>query len=142
MPAGAYRPEGVTTVTVYLTVARGAEAIDFYKRAFSAEERFCSARDDGFIEHATLRIGDSTVYLADASQTTSGASAPETLGGTPVTMYLYVPDCDATWKRAVDAGATIVTPLNDQEWGDRYGLLRDPFGHLWAIATMKPHGGP
>ena len=136
MSATDYRPEGVTTVTAYLAVSDGAAAIAFYKRAFDAEERFRMARDDGFVEHATLRIGDSTLYLSNEPPH-GPARSPSALGGTGVTLYVYVPDCDAVWARALEAGATVVTPLDDQAWGDRYGLLCDPFGHLWAIATMK-----
>jgi uncharacterized glyoxalase superfamily protein PhnB len=129
-----YRPEGVTTVTAYLSVQGGADAIDFYKRAFSAEERFRLDGDGGRIEHATLTIGDSTVYLSDESPQ---SPAPRALGGSPVTLYMYVPDCDAVWQRALAAGATEIEPMADQEWGDRWGMLRDPFGHLWGIATRR-----
>ena len=130
-----YRPDDVTTVTAYMTVRDAAAAIDFYKRAFEAEERYRMARDaDGAVEHATLRIGDSTVYLADEL---GAVKSPVALGGSPVQLFLYVPDCDAVWQRAIAAGARVVVPMADQEWGDRYGLLEDPFGHLWGIATMK-----
>jgi uncharacterized glyoxalase superfamily protein PhnB len=134
-----YRPEGVTTVTAYLSVSDGAGAIDFYTRAFAAEERFRLANDDtGAVEHATLRIGDSTVYLA--SETTATPS-PRTLGASSVMLYLYVPDCDAVWERALAAGAKVVEPIDDQSWGDRYGLLEDPFGHRWGVATQR-HPAP
>jgi PhnB protein len=127
-----YRPANVTTVTPYLSVRGASAAIDFYKRAFGAEELFRMAEADGRIGHATIRIGDSTVYLADE---TTGWKSPQTIGGSPMTLHMYVPDCDATWKRATDAGGKVVVPLADHEWGDRYGQLEDPFGHLWAIAT-------
>ena len=133
-----YRPEGVTTITAYLIVKGGAQAIDFYKVAFGAEERFRMANSDGGIGHATLQIGDSIVYLADETPTNP---SPKTLGGSPVTLHMYVPDCDATWKQALAAGGTEIVPLADQEWGDRWGELEDPFGHRWGISTQK-QGAP
>jgi uncharacterized glyoxalase superfamily protein PhnB len=129
-----YRPEGVTTITAYLTVKGGAQAIDFYKRAFDAEELYRLEGDGGRIDHATLRIGDSTLYLCDENE---HAQSPTTLGGTPITFHMYVPDCDAIWRRAVDAGATQISPVADQDWGDRYGQVEDPFGYRWGIATQK-----
>jgi PhnB protein len=123
----------VSNVCPYLTVRNGTAAIDFYKQAFEAEETFRMARDDGALEHATLLIGETTVYLSDEGP---GASkSPETLGGSPVMLHLVVPDCDAVWARALAAGGTEVEPMADQGWGDRWGLMRDPFGHLWGITT-------
>ena len=129
-----YRPDGVGTVTPYLTLKGAPEAIEFYKRAFGAEERMRMPGPDGRIMHANLKIGDSTVYLAEEMM---GMKAPTSLGGTPVSMHLYVPDCDATWKQAVAAGAKEKMPLQDMFWGDRYGVLEDPFGHVWAVSTQK-----
>ena len=133
-PAKHYRPEDTTTVTPYLTVKGGAQAIEFYKKAFGAEERQRMAGPDGLIMHATLRIGDSTVYLCDEMM---GSKSPKTLGGSPVMLHMYLPDADAAWKQAVAAGAKVTQPLADQFWGDRFGLVEDPFGHFWAISTQK-----
>ena len=129
-----YRPEGVTTVTAYLTVRRGSDAIEFYKRAFDAQERYRLDGEGGRVEHATLAIGDSIVYLSDEG---GEMKSPASLGGSPVTLHLYVPDCDATWQRALAAGAKVRVPLALQEWGDRYGQIEDPFGHLWGISTQQ-----
>jgi uncharacterized glyoxalase superfamily protein PhnB len=133
-PAKNYRPDGVTTITAYLCVRGAKQAIDFYKRAFNAEERGVMPSPDGLIAHAALKIGDSMIYLSDEMM---GAKSPLSLGGSSVTLHMYVPDCDATWKQAVAAGAKELMPLQDQFWGDRYGLLADPFGHQWAISTQK-----
>jgi PhnB protein len=129
-----YRPEGVGTITPYLTMKNAAQAIDFYKKAFGAQELMRMGGPDGKIGHATLRIADSTLYLCDEMM---GAKSPTTLGGSPVTLHMYVPDCDATWKQAIAAGAKEIMPLEDQFWGDRYGQVQDPFGHLWGISTQK-----
>jgi PhnB protein len=128
-------PEGHHTVTPHLVVRDAARLIDFYKRAFGATELFRHAMPDGKIMHAELRIGDSIVYLADEFPPHS--KSPEALGGTPVTLHLYVENVDALWDRAVAAGAKIVMPLSDQFWGDRYGQLADPAGHRWSLATRK-----
>jgi PhnB protein len=133
-PARNYRPEGVTAITAYLTIKGAAKAIDFYKQAFGAQELTRHASPDGMIGHASLRIGDSIVYLCDEMM---GAKSATSLGGSPVTLHMYVPDCDATWKQAIAAGGKEIMPLSDQFWGDRYGLLADPFGHLWGITTQK-----
>jgi uncharacterized glyoxalase superfamily protein PhnB len=133
-PARNYRPEGVGTVTAYLTIKGAAKAIDFYKKAFDAQELSRMASPDGSIAHASLKIGDSVIYLCDEMM---GAKAPSSLGGSPVTLHMYVPNCDATWKQAIAAGGKELMALADQFWGDRYGLLADPFGHLWAITSQK-----
>ena len=128
-------PEGFRTVTPHLVIKNCAEAIDFYKRAFGAQELFRSTNpgsDD--IMHASIMIGDSVVMLADEFPDW-GVLGPESLGGSPVTIHLYVEDADALWERAVGAGATVVMPLEDTFWGDRYGKVKDPYGHGWAIAT-------
>jgi PhnB protein len=134
-----YRPEGMTTITPYLCVRGGADAIDFYRRAFGAKELSRMASPDGLVGHATLLIGDATVYLSDEMM---GATSPKTLGGSPVTLHMYVPDCDATFKQAVAAGATEIQPPADQFWGDRYGQVEDPFGHRWGISTQKEEVSP
>jgi uncharacterized glyoxalase superfamily protein PhnB len=133
-PAKNYRPEDVGTVTPYLTIKGAAKAIDFYKQAFDAKEQMRMAGPDGLIGHAALRIGDSTIYLCDEMM---GSKAPTTIGGSPVTLHMYVKDADATFKQAVAAGAKIRMPLADQFWGDRFGQVEDPFGHLWSISTQK-----
>jgi len=133
-PARNYRPDNVGTVIPYLTIKGAAKAIEFYKKAFDAKEGMRMAAPDGLIGHADLRIGDSLIYLCDEMM---GAKAPTTIGGSPVTLHMYVPDCDATFKQAVAAGAKVKQPLADQFWGDRYGLVEDPFGHQWGISTQK-----
>lgn len=126
-------PEGYRTLTPSIVVRDGARAIDFYKRAFGAVElgRF---EMQGKIGHAEIRIGDSIIMLADEFPS-MGSKSPQTLGGTPVNLFLYVEDADASFKRAVDEGATVDVPLTDMFWGDRFGKVTDPFGHSWAIAT-------
>jgi PhnB protein len=127
-------PEGYHTVTPYLSVDDAAQAIEYYKKAFGAKERVRMAAPGGKIGHAELEIGDSLVMLADAlPQFTT--RPPKELGGTSVSIFIYVEDVDAVVKRAVDEGATITMEVADQFWGDRFGALTDPFGHLWTIAT-------
>jgi len=131
-----YRPHGVTTLTPYLAVRGAAKAIDFYKKAFDARELSRFEGDGGRVDHATILIGDATVYLADESDR---APSPQALGGTPMVFHMYVPDCDAVYERALAAGARSIAPVADQEWGDRYGQVEDPFGYRWGIATMQAH---
>jgi PhnB protein len=129
-------PEGYHTVTPYLIVKGAARAIEFYTRAFGATE---SARLEGpgeRIGHAEVRIGDSMIMLAD-EHPEMGIVGPETLGGSPASICLYVPDVDSRFARAIDAGATVKRPLADQFYGDRSGTLTDPFGHVWTIATHQ-----
>jgi len=133
-PAKNYRPDGVTTITAHLSIRGAAQAIDFYKKAFGAEERSRMAMPDGKIGHASLKIGDSIVYLTEEM---GDGKSPATLGGSTVTLAMYVPDCDATWKQAITAGAKEIMPLQDQFWGDRWGVVADPFGHKWSISTQK-----
>jgi len=129
-------PEGLHNVTPHLAIKGAAEAIDFYRRAFGAEERFRSSSPDGKIMHADLKIGDSVVFLADEFPS-SGLKAPKSLGGTAVLLNIYVADADALFARAVKAGAKPTMPPADMFWGDRYSQVEDPFGHAWAIATHK-----
>jgi len=126
-------PEGYHTVTPYLIVNAGAKALDFYARAFGAIERL---RIDagGKIGHAEITIGDSCIMLAD-EHPEIGALGPTTVGGSPVSLHLYVEDVDAAVARAVAAGATLVRPVADQFYGDRSGTLKDPFGHQWTLST-------
>jgi uncharacterized glyoxalase superfamily protein PhnB len=119
-------------VTAHLTVNGGREAIAFYKAAFGAKEKGTMAGPDGSIMHSTLQIGDSMLMLNDEFPQ---AKSPSSLNGTPVTIHLYVNNADTAWKRALDAGAKELMPLQDTFWGDRYGTLLDPFGHRWSIAS-------
>ena len=127
-------PEGYHTVTPYLTVDDAEAAIAFYGRAFGAKERSRMASPDGKIAHAELELGDSVVMLSDAFPQFQ-AKPPKELGGTSVGVFLYVESVDAVVKQAVDAGATLAMPPEDQFWGDRFGSVTDPFGHSWQIAT-------
>jgi PhnB protein len=127
-------PEGYSTLTPYLTVGDAAGAIDFYKRAFGAEEQVRMHAPDGKIGHAELQIGDSKVMLSDPFPQSSTRS-PKELGGTSSSVFMYVEDVDATVERAAAAGATVTMEVADQFWGDRFGTISDPFGHVWSIAT-------
>jgi uncharacterized glyoxalase superfamily protein PhnB len=130
-------PEGYRTVTPYLTIKGAAQAIEFYRRAFGAQEIDRITGPDGTsVMHAEIRIGDSVVMLSD-EMPKAGCRSPETLGGTTGSLYLYVPDVDAAFQRALDAGATAIMPPADMFWGDRFGQLADPFGHQWGMATHK-----
>ncbi len=127
-------PEGYHTITPYLAVDDAAQALDYYTKAFGAKERVRMEAPDGKIGHAELEIGDSLIMLADQfPQATT--SPPTELGGTSASVFMYVEDVDAVVKRAVDAGATVTMEVADQFWGDRFGSVKDPFGHLWSIAT-------
>lgn len=127
-------PEGFHTITPSLIVKDAAKAIQFYKEAFGATERGRFEGPGGTIMHAEIAIGDSVVMLGD-EMPEMGAKSPLTLGGTAVKLHIYTEDVDSLFKRATDAGATVKMPLADQFWGDRYGVLADPFGHEWSIAT-------
>jgi PhnB protein len=131
-------PEGFHTVTPHLILDNTAQAIDWYKKALGAEEKAKSAGPDGKIIHAELQIGDSRIMLNDAM---AGGKSAKALGGSPISMWVYVPDCDTVFKRAVSAGAHVAPgpmgQLTDQFWGDRSGTFTDPFGYQWTIATHK-----
>ena len=127
-------PDGMHTVTPHLICAGAADAIEFYKKAFSAVEEGRLPGPNGRLMHAMIRIGDSAVMLVD-EMPEWGALGPKALKGSPVTIHLYVEDVDAVVKRAVAAGAKITMPLEDMFWGDRYCKLEDPFGHRWSVAT-------
>jgi PhnB protein len=127
-------PEGYHTVTPYLAVDDAAEAIDYYKKVFGAKERVRMDAPGGKIGHAELEVGDSLVMLSDPFPQAS-AKPPQELGGTSVSVFLYVEDVDAVVKQAVDSGATITMEVADQFWGDRMGTFRDPFGHSWSVGT-------
>ena len=129
-------PEGYHTVTPTLVVDGAAAAIEFYRRAFGAVELFRMPAPDGQkLWHAEIQIGDSRLMLSDELPEMCGTPSPKTLGGTPVGIHLYAEDADATVRRAVDAGASVIMPLTDMFWGDRFGTIVDPFGHQWSIAT-------
>jgi uncharacterized glyoxalase superfamily protein PhnB len=139
-------PPGFHTITPHLVVKGGAAAIDFYKRAFAAEEISRMPGPGGALMHAELKIGDSAIMLADEFPMPNATKAPTTLGGTGVVMHLYVPDCDAAFNRAVSAGAQVVMPPMNMFWGDRYCQISDPYGHRWSLAThvedVKPEDMP
>jgi PhnB protein len=127
-------PHGYHTVTPYLAVDDAAQAIEYYTKAFGAKERVRMETPDGKIGHAELEIGDSLVMLSDPFPQASTRS-PKELGGTSVSVFMYVENVDAVVKQAVDSGATVAMEVADQFWGDRFGSVTDPFGHLWSIAT-------
>ncbi|RJG04190.1 VOC family protein [Noviherbaspirillum sedimenti] len=127
-------PDGMHSLTPHLVCAGAADAIEFYKKAFGAKEEARLPGPDGKIMHALLRIGDSALMLVDENPEWR-AFGPKSLKGTPVTIHLYVQDVDAQVAQAVAAGAKVIMPLADMFWGDRYGVLEDPFGHSWSVAT-------
>jgi PhnB protein len=128
-------PEGLHTVTPHLVVRGAAQAIEFYKKAFGAKEQRRAPGPDGkTLLHAEVQIGDSRIFLND-EYPEMGAISPQGLKGTPVTIHLQVEDVDSLYQQAVSAGAQVVMPLADQFWGDRYGMVTDPFGHQWSMAS-------
>lgn len=126
-------PDGMHSVTPHLVCAGAADAIEFYKNAFNATQTMRLPGPDGKLMHAAIRIGDSTVMLVDESPEW-GMVGPKTLKGSPVTIHLYAEDVDAVVARAVKFGAKVTMPVADMFWGDRYGVLEDPFGHHWSVA--------
>jgi PhnB protein len=129
-------PQGYHSITPYLIVSDATRAIEFYKRAFGAAELFRLGAPGGKVGHAELKFGDSTVMLADEFPE-MGARGPQTIGGSPVHLLLYVEDVDKVFATALSAGAVEARPVQDQFYGDRAGNLTDPFGHSWTIATHK-----
>jgi PhnB protein len=127
-------PDGYHTLTPFLTVRDAARAIEFYKQAFGATERGVMKGPDGKIMHAELVIGNSIIMLSD-EWPEFGALSPQSIGGSPMGLHIYLDGVDAAFDRAVKAGAEVEMPVMDQFWGDRYGKLKDPFGHKWSIAT-------
>jgi len=129
-------PSGFHTITPSLIVTDPAKALDFYKRAFGAQEtdRFMSPDGKG-VMHAHFKVGDSTVMLG--GEFPPSCLSPKSRGGTSVSLYLYVENADASFDRAVKAGSTVKMPIMDQFWGDRCGVVEDPFGHQWSIASHK-----
>ncbi len=134
-------PQGYHTATPYLVVRNATQAIDFYKKAFNAQEVMRLATPDGKIGHAELKIGDSHIFLADESPQMPNKS-PQTLGGCTGGVMLYVEDVDKTYGQAVNAGGKTQMAVADMFWGDRYGSLIDPYGHVWSVATHKEDVAP
>jgi PhnB protein len=132
-------PEGLHTLTPQLTLDNAAQTIDWYKRAFGAEELHRGLGPDGKIMHAELKIGDSHIYMNDVMM---GSKGPKAFGGSPASLWLYVENSDALFNRAVSAGATVQMPLADQFWGDRASAVADPAGYTWWIATRKEEFTP
>jgi PhnB protein len=133
-------PEGYHSVTPYLIIKGAAQALEFYKQAFGATELF-RMEHNGQIGHAEIKIGDSPIMLADEQPEMKHLS-PQTLGGTPVSIMIYVDDVDTTYKQAIDAGGVEVKAIQDQFYGDRSGTLTDPFGHVWTVATHTEDVSP
>lgn len=133
-------PPGMHSLTPHLVIAGAADAIAFYGQAFGAVEEARLPGPDGKLMHASVKIGDSALMLVDENPHW-GTLGPKSLNGTPVTIHLYVEDVDAVYARALEAGASTKMPPTDMFWGDRYGVLIDPFGHSWSIATHKKDVG-
>ena len=129
-------PDGYHAVTPYLIVSDAAKAIEFYKQAFGATQLARMDGPGGRVVHAEIQIGDSRIMLADECPQ-MGARSPQSLGGSPVTLALYVEDSDAVTHRATAAGAKVIRPIQDQFYGDRSAVVADPFGHTWNISTHK-----
>ena len=127
-------PEATTTLIPYIVCRSASEAVAFYEKAFGAETAAIHRLLDGRIVHAALNIRGAVFFLMDAFPE-HGSGSPLELGGSPVTLHLQVPDCDAVFGRAVEAGCAVGMPLEDMFWGDRYGMVTDPYGHKWGIAT-------
>jgi PhnB protein len=134
-------PEGYHTATPYLIVHGAARAIEFYKKAFGAVELFRMPQPDGRVGHAEIKIGDSPIMLADEFPE-MGARSPQSLGGSPVSILLYVEDVDAVFNRAIAVGAKVLKPVENKFYGDRSGGVEDPFGHQWHIATHQEDVAP
>jgi PhnB protein len=134
-------PEGYHTLSAYLAVDNASEAIEFYKRAFGAKERVRMDAPGGAVGHAELEIGDSVIMLADPMPQAL-TKPPKQLGGTTMGLFMYSKDVDAAVEKAVEAGATVETEPDDMFWGDRFGSVVDPYGHVWSIATHKEDLSP
>jgi len=136
-----YIPEGYNSVTPYLVIKGAAKAIEYYKNVFDAKEVFRMDGPDGKVGHAEVQIGNSRIMLADEN-TAMGNRSAETIGGSPVSLYIYMPDSDAVVEKAAAKGAKVLKPVQDQFYGDRSGFFQDPFGHLWGVATHKEDVSP
>jgi PhnB protein len=131
-----YIPKDYNSVTPYLVIKGAAQAIEYYKRVFGATEHVRMNGPDGKVGHAELKIGNSFVMLADENPSMgTGHSSAATIGASPVSLYVYLPDVDQVIQRATAEGAKILKPVQTQFYGDRNGFIQDPFGHLWGIAT-------
>jgi uncharacterized glyoxalase superfamily protein PhnB len=133
-------PRGFGAVTPYLVINGAANAIEFYKSAFGARKLGVATMPDGKILHARIKIGDSIVMLSDEFPGSTDTSSPTSLGGSTVTIHIYSNNVDKLWQRALDAGAKIALPIDDQFWGERYGKLLDPFGHSWSLSMQVRMG--
>lgn len=127
-------PDGYASVTPYLIVQGASDAIEFYQNVFDAIERMRLPTPDGKVAHAEIEIGDSVIMLADECPE-RGAKSPQTIGGTPVCLHLYVENVDEVFANALAAGAVQIKPVENQFYGDRSGMFADPFGHSWNVAT-------
>lgn len=134
-------PPQYHSITPSLVIRGAAQAIDFYRRAFGAKERVRMAGPGGAVMHAEIKIGDSMLMLSD-EWPEMGSRGPQALGGSPITVMLYVKDCDQTFRQAVEAGARAQMEPQDMFWGDRFAKLEDPFGHQWGILTAKEKVSP
>lgn len=134
-------PDNYEGVTPYLVIKGAAEAIEFYKNVFGAKELFRLAQPNGAIGHAEIMIGKGVVMLSD-EQPGEACHSPSFYGGTPVGLMFYVEDVDTVYQKAIDAGAKVVKPIQDQFYGDRSGTITDPFGYVWTIATHKEDLSP
>jgi PhnB protein len=134
-------PDGYHTVTPYLIISGAAAAIDYYKQAFGATELLRMPAPGGKIGHAEIKIGDSPIMLAD-EHPEMGYKSPQTLGGSPVSIMIYVSDVDTVFDQAIAAGGKVQRPVKDQFYGDRMGTLEDPFGHIWHVATHTEDVSP
>ena len=127
-------PKGYHRANIHLTFKDSAKAIEFYKKAFGAKELFRFPTPDGKVGHAEIKIGDAPIMLADAYPA-MGYNGPKSLGGSPVSLMIYVDNVDDFAAKAVEAGLEVIKPVADQFYGDRSGFFRDPFGHMWSFAT-------
>ena len=129
-------PQGFNTITPYLVIKGAAQAIEYYKEVFGATEAFRMDGPGGQVGHAELQIGNSRIMLADENpKLGQGYTSAASIGASPVSLYVYLPDVDRVVERAVAAGAKLLRPVQDQFYGDRSGFIQDPFGHLWGVAT-------
>lgn len=135
-------PEDFHTITPHITVRNASDAVEFYHKAFGAQELLRNFGPDGkSIIHCEMLLGDSRFFINE-EYLEWGVKSPLTLQGSPITLHMYVEDVDASWQRAMDAGAEVLMPLADQFWGDRYGIVRDPFGHKWSMASRREDPSP
>ncbi len=134
-------PEATTTMTPHLCCRNAADAAEFYRKAFGAEPMAILRMADGRVLHAALNLNGATFFLVDEFPEHGGLS-PLSLGGSAVTLHLQVPDCDAVFQRAVEAGCEVRMPLQEMFWGDCYGIVSDPYGHQWSVATTVRQVSP